>query len=393
MSIERVLGGLVAILGALALVAAPALADWESAALGTSGPASSGPVTIEGGGGTIECASAHGEWSLGSEYESTKLLATVNKWGECKGKSSEIKNVAFTGSECTFELKAAEAGVGKGAKVVANVVGKACVMTAKIIGFVCEIKLPASAANEGLTQGLATNEGENVVLKAEYGGITNEVSKTCLGVVSSKEVKLRTTATEEEAIMPVQTFEKKSGAYPVNESSPEAATEFVFKDAAGVARETVVCENTKYESRLEVASPRVALLPTFYAGAQRCKQAGTEVAIDFTAETCAFWLDALGFGEAGETIAEVRLRSFNAECAMTVKNKASNCTRVIRPQIAKVATLTDLTAALEVKFALTGVTDKVENANCAGQASGTAYNRDEYKGTIKIPRLGVSLIA
>ena len=228
MSTRKVLIGLAVVASAMACSAAPAMVEWSSPGETTEGIATSGAVTIEGGGATLECTGAEGKWKLPGS-EGTKLTSSVEKWIGCKGKSSQFKGVSFSLGECSFKLEsAAENGL-----VIGSVAEKACVATAKILSLLCEIKLPASKANEGLKKGLAVNEevGETVeaVVTAEYGGITDEVGKACFGITGSSAVKFKTKTTEANALLAVGRFAKTSLKYPVLESSAAAAQTLCLK--------------------------------------------------------------------------------------------------------------------------------------------------------------------
>jgi hypothetical protein len=185
MSRLRLVFGLVMALGMLELLATPAFAEFSSTKL--SGPAKAGSSVFEGGGGTVECKEAAGEWKSATETAAAEKLL-VKKWTGCTASSGSFKGVEATISECQIELGSSSKGITKEAEILATVLSKQCVVTAKIVGITCEIKI-GPESNKGLKKGKGTNEGANVAVIAEFTGITDTLGGTCPGIVATKEAK------------------------------------------------------------------------------------------------------------------------------------------------------------------------------------------------------------
>jgi hypothetical protein len=180
--------------GALFVAATPAYAEFESPSGKTTGAGENVELNLEAGGGTITCqaffegASAAG-WTIESEGKAatkgTELLLDIKKWGECKAKSSEIKELEATLSECELKIKApGEETVASGEVV------KTCI--AKIL--FCEIKVEAgSEKNTGLKEIPVADSGEENENLIVQPAITNikTIASGCPGVKSSSEGKLK----------------------------------------------------------------------------------------------------------------------------------------------------------------------------------------------------------
>jgi hypothetical protein len=175
----------------LAVSAAPAFAEFQSNTGVGHGAGSSGAVVLEGGGATLECTGAEGEWKIlsgGKEAtKGTSMQINTKKWNGCKAKSSIIKGVTANVKECTLELtQAAGETKAKGSTVTE------CTVEVKVHG-TCTIKVPAGQT--GLEKNVLENSGENLLTKAEDTGITTKPSAACLGIKETKEAKQKGTVT------------------------------------------------------------------------------------------------------------------------------------------------------------------------------------------------------
>jgi hypothetical protein len=388
---RRLLIGLAAIASIMCFSAAPAMAEWAALEEGASeGFATSSAVTVEGSGGAIECKGTAGGWKLPGG-EGTKLTSTVKLWSGCKGKSKEFKEIEFTVNECSLGL-GSPAGPA-GLKVTGSI-AKGCVATAKILFLTCEVKLPASKANEGLQEGTAADEefGESYasVVTAEYGGITDEVSKACPGFTSSSTVKVKTKITEEALQVTAGRFVKTSGAYPVLESSAPAAQTFVFKNSTNQPVETVECPLAVFEGFIPPTGPIDYLLvePKFSTAPAICKEGGVE-RVTIEIKGCAFTLDGVNPPVTGNYPAILMMRNTTTVCELTFKNGTSMCIRRMKAQARQTVTLKNLAGELEVKLTVTNMEDETQNASCPGNRAGLVSQLDELKGGFKMPRVNV----
>jgi hypothetical protein len=197
-----------AIIAVLAISATPAFAEFQSNSAETHGTGKSGEIVLEGGGATLNCTSADGEWKiqtkgpilehnkLGKQEPTTKgphLNLTISKWNGCKAKSKEIKEVTPTVGACTLQLEQpAGSFTAKGGVV------SACKVEIKVLFFTCVITVPPANEQTGLNFGLVKNtlenSGSNLITVANDSGITTEAKGTCLGVVGTN------TATEKGTI-------------------------------------------------------------------------------------------------------------------------------------------------------------------------------------------------
>jgi hypothetical protein len=196
-----------AMLAVLAFSSAPAFAEFQSNSAETHGSGKSGPVVLEGGGATLECTSADGEWKIqtagkieehekgGSQEPATKgpqLYLPINKWNGCKAKSSSGTFTPIVGP-CTLHLEQA-AGETKAKGAVAS----ECKVEIKVLFITCKILVPqakeSGKVNFGLEKNELENSGSNLLTKAEDSGITTE-AKSCPGVSSTTNAKEKGTVT------------------------------------------------------------------------------------------------------------------------------------------------------------------------------------------------------
>jgi hypothetical protein len=179
----------------LAISAVPASAEFTSTNGKATGAGKSGPVVLEGGGATLECASAEGKGTIENAEgkEATKgpsLLLNTEKWNECKAKTSSQSGLKPTVSACTLKLKqAAGESTAKGSVV------SACTVKTTVLFINCTITVVAEKESEkvnfGLVKNALTNSGGNLIINAEDSGITTSVSSGCGfgGVKASNENK------------------------------------------------------------------------------------------------------------------------------------------------------------------------------------------------------------
>ena|GEM_PF-5967416 len=185
MSRSRLVFGFIVMLSMAGLSTTPAFAEFSSEKL--SGAAQAVSSVFEGGGGTVECKEAAGEWKLAAKTAATEKLL-IKKWTGCTASSSMFKGLEATVSECELELGSASKGVTKEAEILGTVLSKQCLATAKIIGITCEIKI-GSEGNKGLKKGKGSNEGASLAVIAEFTGITDTLGGTCPGITATKEAK------------------------------------------------------------------------------------------------------------------------------------------------------------------------------------------------------------
>ncbi len=183
----KVLAVFAAMIGVLAVSAAPAFAEFKSNSSATTGAGKSGAIVLEGGGATLECTSAEGEWAIlatpggAPATQGANMQIKTSKWNGCTAKSSIIKGVAAVVKPCVLELKqAAGETKAKGSTVTE------CTVEVKVLG-TCTIKVPAGQT--GLEKNLLENVGENLLTHAEDSGITTKPSSACLGIKATTEGK------------------------------------------------------------------------------------------------------------------------------------------------------------------------------------------------------------
>jgi hypothetical protein len=203
----KLLAILAAMVAVLAVSAAPASAIFVSNTGETHGAGKSGAMTLEGGGATLECSSAEGEWKIQTAgkieehekgekqqpaLEGPQLYLLIKKWIGCKAKSSLIKEAKPTVKECTLHLEQ----VAKGETKAKGAVATECTVEVKVLG-TCTIKVPAAKESEKLNFGLEKNtlenSGTNLLTTAEDSGITTKPSAACLGIKETKEGKMKST--------------------------------------------------------------------------------------------------------------------------------------------------------------------------------------------------------
>jgi hypothetical protein len=178
-----------AMVAVLAFSAAPAFAEFSSTSGKATGAGKSGPVTLEGGGASLECTSAEGKGTIlnaeGKEaLKGPTLALDTEKWNGCKAKTKGGLEAKPTVKACTLDLKQA-AGETKAKGAVAT----ECEVKSTILFLTCVIHVPVEG-NSGLETNLLSNfETKNLLIKAEDKGITTKTSGTCPGVEGSKENK------------------------------------------------------------------------------------------------------------------------------------------------------------------------------------------------------------
>jgi hypothetical protein len=197
----KMLAVLVGMIATLAVTAVPAFAEFESNSTATKGAGKGGAVVLEGGGATLECASAEGTWTVLSNGVAAKqgktLQLNVEKWNTCKASTSSVKGVTAEVGACILELTQA-----KGETKAKGAIVKDCTVKTKVLGLGCTITTPAGKSQEKINFGLETNtlenSGTNLLTKAEDTGITTKPAGAgCLGVKETHEAKQKGTVTNE----------------------------------------------------------------------------------------------------------------------------------------------------------------------------------------------------
>lgn len=175
---------------ALAFLTSPAFGAFKSTLGESKGSDKSGALVIEGGGGTLECSSTEGEWTILSSEEkpATKgetLSATINKWNGCKAKSSEVKEATPVVSSCTFHLLAALGSSQATATVIND-----CRIQITILGLSCEINVTRTG-NVGLQFTSLQNSGSSMFAGVAWVGVSLSAKGFCLGIKATVEGKAR----------------------------------------------------------------------------------------------------------------------------------------------------------------------------------------------------------
>jgi hypothetical protein len=200
-----------AIVAVLAFTAAPAFAEFQSNSSSTAGGATSGPLVIEGGGATLECTSAEGEWKIQSkgqisehevgqkqvkQVKGPQQFIPLTKFTGCLAKTKEMSGLKPTVKPCTLHLnQQVESPHANGA--IVNV----CEIETKVLFLTCKLSTPAANEQTGVNFNLEKNQlenvGNNLVVTAEDSGITSEPKGTCPGVTATKEAKEKAVLTEQ----------------------------------------------------------------------------------------------------------------------------------------------------------------------------------------------------
>ena len=199
-----------AIVAVLAFSAAPAFAEFRSNSNSTAGSAKTVPLVIEGGGATLECTSATGEWKIQSkgqlsEHEVGQKQIKQLKGPQqfipltttgCKAKTAEMKELKPTVSACTLHLQQQPGSLTANGAIVSE-----CSIETKVLFFTCKISTPAAneqtGVNFNLQKNALANSGNNLIVTAEDEGITSEPKGTCPGVKATKEAKEKAVLTEQ----------------------------------------------------------------------------------------------------------------------------------------------------------------------------------------------------
>jgi hypothetical protein len=200
----------VGMLATLAVTAVPALAEFQSNTGSTAGSAKTGPLVIEGGGASLECTSAEGEWKIQSkgkiaeqekEGKQVKQLKgpqqyiPLSKFTGCKAKTTELKELKPTVSSCTLHLLQLP-----GSLTATGAIVNECSIETKVLFITCKISTPPAneetGVNFNLKKNALENSGSNLIITAEDEGITSEPKGTCPGVKATKEAKEKAVLTE-----------------------------------------------------------------------------------------------------------------------------------------------------------------------------------------------------
>jgi hypothetical protein len=176
--------GLTVLVGLLAISTSSALAEWQTTNGTSHGNITAGPGVLSVTGGTVECASAEGDWQIRKadakqepQLKGGHLNIQIKQWNKCKA-----VNLAATVSSCEFQLKQRN---GQTTNVLGDIL-KGCEV--KAAGG-CVITVPPSNEKTGenyqLGKTTLENEGLNQLDKVEVSGITYTAT-SCLGVTSGK---------------------------------------------------------------------------------------------------------------------------------------------------------------------------------------------------------------
>jgi hypothetical protein len=167
-------------------------------------------IVLAGGGATLECAGATGEWKIQTkgpilEHEvgekQVKTLQGPHQYirlhlNECKAKTAEMKGLTPKVSECELQLVQE-----KGAFTATGGVATECKIEITVLFLTCKITVPVANEQTGLNFGLKENEltnlENNLLIKANDSGITTEAKGTCPGVSNTKEATVKGTIKEQ----------------------------------------------------------------------------------------------------------------------------------------------------------------------------------------------------
>jgi hypothetical protein len=187
----KLLAIIAGMIATLAVTAAPAFAEFQSAGSESKGKAKVGAITIEGGGATLTCTGAEGTWTILSggkaSTKGTNEQLAFEKYSGCKVKTSQI-TATPTVFPCTLELTQA---AGKN-KAVGSIVGS-CKIETKVLFLTCTI----TATGSNLVENTLENVGANDVITANDGGITSKPAGSCPGVKETNTATEKAVATAE----------------------------------------------------------------------------------------------------------------------------------------------------------------------------------------------------
>jgi hypothetical protein len=179
----KLLAVLAGMIATLAVSASPAFAEFESKNGTSHGAGKSGTVVLEGGGATLTCSSAEGEWKIANgTTKGTTLAIAISKWNSCKAKTKEIKEASATVEPCTLSLEQAA-----GSKKAKGSTTTECKVKVTILFFTC--KITVAAGQTGLETNTLENSGSNLITTAADTGIKTHAEGTCLGATSTNEAK------------------------------------------------------------------------------------------------------------------------------------------------------------------------------------------------------------
>lgn len=194
----KMLAVLAGMIATFAVTTAPAFAEFTSTSGKQTGQGKATSVVLEGGGATLECASAEGTGTILSDIggkEGTKgkvMQLKTTKWNGCKAKSKELKEITPKVKACVLDLRQ-EAGQEKAKGSVV----KECTVETTVLFLTCTIHVLVEKSAEGINSGLEsntlTNEQANLLIKAEDTGVTTTATGTCPGITGSKEGKQKAT--------------------------------------------------------------------------------------------------------------------------------------------------------------------------------------------------------
>ncbi len=194
----KLLAVIVGMLATLAVTAVPAFAEFQSTNGKASGAGKAKAVVLEGGGATLECATAEGTGTILSgiggtqQLKGTVLQLKTTKWNECKAKSSEFKELTPKVKACTLDLKQSAGQMKAKGSVVTE-----CTVATTVLFLTCTIKVSPEKEAEGVNFGLESNalenSGGNLIIKAADTGVTTTTGGTCPGIKGSKEGKQKAT--------------------------------------------------------------------------------------------------------------------------------------------------------------------------------------------------------
>src|SRR5580658_2090242 len=172
-----------AMIAVLAVSATSAFAEFTSTNGKATGAGKSSKVVLEGGGATLECATAEGKGQIANseKKEATKgdlLNLDTEKWNECKASSGSFKELKPKVKACTLDLMQSAGSPTATGSVVTE-----CTVETTVLFLTCTIHVTpekeAEKVNFGLEKNTLENSGNNLIIHAEDTGITTTTSGTC----------------------------------------------------------------------------------------------------------------------------------------------------------------------------------------------------------------------
>lgn len=172
-------------------LATPAYAEFKSQSAATKGTAEELNGTVEAGGATVHCVSSatspsEGTWTVKNKTGEAaevgpNLALNITSWGECKAKTSTLKEQVVSVGGCEINSAQTEGQTTALASVLTT-------CTLKVL--LCEVKIEP-AENKGLkdiVMGDSGESSENLVAEMAVSNLTTKVNGGCeaIGIAGSK---------------------------------------------------------------------------------------------------------------------------------------------------------------------------------------------------------------